>query len=169
MQIDNKQIHKSTNTIRELDFTKIYIKYKRKEINKQQIKHFRLPKTGQCQTNLKDYKIVYLKGRYTFGNSQRPLFSLGVSQHKHKITSGWKFELKFNQSCEKMMREKTPLLDEFVCFQIRIKDFWLEVFYYFSEKLPLSQNLCYFRGSRFSQCFILSTALKCSLPSQFFL
>ena len=43
-----------------------------------------------------------------------------------------------------------------------------KVFYYFSEKLPLFQNLCYFRGSRFSQCFIvLSTALQCSLPSQF--
>ena len=39
-----------------------------------------------------------------------------------------------------MMKEKTPLMDEFVCFQIEIKDFQLEVFYYFSEKLPLSQN-----------------------------
>ena len=66
------------------------------------------------------------------------------------------------------MREKTPSLDEFVFFQIGIKDFWLEVFYYFSEKLPLSQNLCYFRGSRFSQCFILSTALQCSLPKSVF-
>ena len=28
------------------------------------------------------------------------------------------------------MKEKTPLLDEFVCFQIGIKDFYLEVFYY---------------------------------------
>ena len=27
-----------------------------------------------------------------------------------------------------------------------------------NEKLPLSQKLCHFRGSRFSQCFILSTA-----------
>ena len=39
-----------------------------------------------------------------------------------------------------MMKEKTPLLDEFVCFQIGIKDFKLEVFYYFSQKLPFSQN-----------------------------
>ena len=31
------------------------------------------------------------------------------------------------------MKEKTPLLNEFVCFQIGIKDFWLEVFYYLSE------------------------------------
>ena len=34
------------------------------------------------------------------------------------------------------MKVKTPLLDEFVCFQTEIKDF-----YYFSEKLPLFQNL----------------------------
>ena len=72
-----------------------------------------------------------------------------------------------HRSCEKIMREKTPLLDEFVCFQIGIKDFWLEDFYYFSEKLPFSQNLCYFRGSRFLQCVILSTALQCSRSSQF--
>ena len=32
-----------------------------------------------------------------------------------------------------------------------------------SEKLPLSQKLSYFRGSRVSQC-VLSTALTCSLP-----
>ena len=37
-----------------------------------------------------------------------------------------------------------------------------------SEKLPLSEKkkLLQFRGSRFSQCFILSTALHCSLPSK---
>ena len=34
-----------------------------------------------------------LKGRYTFGNCQRTVFSLGVSQQKHKITSLWKFGL----------------------------------------------------------------------------
>ena len=51
------------------------------------------------------------------------------------------------QVCGKLMREKTPLLDDFVCFQIGIKTFWLEVFYYFSEKFSLSQNICYFRES----------------------
>ena len=39
-------------------------------------------------------------------------------------------------------------------------------FKYFSEKLLLSQKLCFFRGSRFSQCFVLSTVLRCSLPSK---
>ena len=28
-----------------------------------------------------------------FGNCQRPVFSLGVSQHKHKITNLWKYGL----------------------------------------------------------------------------
>ena len=37
--------------------------------------------------------IVHLKGRYTFGNCQIPVFSLGVSHHNHKITSLWKFGL----------------------------------------------------------------------------
>ena len=41
------------------------------------------------------------------------------------------------------MREKTPSLDEFVFFQIGIKDFWLEVSYYLSEKLPLSQKVSF--------------------------
>ena len=68
----------------------------------------------------------------------------------------------------KLWRNKTPLLDEFVCFQIGIKDCWLEVFNFFREELPLSQNLCYFRGSRLKQCVLLSTALQCSLPSNVF-
>ena len=34
-----------------------------------------------------------LKGRYTFGNCQRPIFSFGVSHHMHKITNLWKFGL----------------------------------------------------------------------------
>ena len=38
-------------------------------------------------------------------------------------------------------------------------------FKYFHETLFLSQKLRYFRVNRFSQCFILSTALNCSLPS----
>ena len=64
-----------------------------------------------------------------------------------------------------------------MCFQIGIKDFELEVFYYFSEKLPLSQKLRYFRGSRFPQwspmlvtksvfklIFVLSNYQMCTFP-----
>ena len=39
-----------------------------------------------------------LKGRYTIGNCQRPVFSLGVSQNMHKITNLWKFQLSWNWS-----------------------------------------------------------------------
>ena len=37
-----------------------------------------------------------LKTLDTIGNCQRPVFSLGVSQHMHKITKLWKFELNWS-------------------------------------------------------------------------
>ena len=87
-----------------------------------------------------------LKGRYTFGNCQRPVFSLDKSNHNHKITSLWKFWLNWSSKLrENDERKNTIVMAELVCFQIRIKD----VFIYFSEKLPISQKLRYFRGSRF--------------------
>ena len=112
--------------------------------------------------------FLFLKGKviYTFGNCQRPVFSLGVSQHKHKITSLWTFELNWSSKLwENDERQKHPFWTNLCAFRSRRR--LLEVVYYFSENLPLSQNLCYFKGSRFSQCFILSTALQCSLPSEF--
>ena len=68
------------------------------------------------------------------------------------------------------MKEKTPLSHEVVYFQML--DF--ETSKSNSEvlksnirgKLLLSRKLGYFKGGRFSHCFILSTALHCSLPSK---
>ena len=80
---------------------------------------------------LSDYQqcLVSLKERYGFGNCQRPVFSLGVSQHKHKITNLWKFGLNWSSKLrENDERKKPTLLDEFVCFVRGIKDFKLEVF-----------------------------------------
>ena len=37
--------------------------------------------------------VQWLKTLDTIGNCQRPVFSLGVSQHMQKITNLWKFEL----------------------------------------------------------------------------
>ena len=104
--------------------------------------------------------LMPIKPLDMLGNCQRPVFSLGVSQHMHT-----------KQACENLSsiwssnnnEEKTHLLYKFVCFEVEIKAFsW-------SEKIPVSQALCYFRGSPFSQCVnILSTALCCSsLPSKF--
>ena len=41
----------------------------------------------------------------TISNCQRPVFSLGVSEHKHKITNLWKFEL--NRSSK--LRDKNEI------------------------------------------------------------
>ena len=64
-----------------------------------------------------------LKAPYTFSNCQRQVFPLGVSHHKHKITSLWKFGLSRSSKLRENDEKKTPLLDEFVCLQIGIKDF----------------------------------------------
>ena len=48
---------------------------------------------------------ILFKTLDTIGNCQRPVFSLGVSQHMHKITNLWKFEL--NRSCFQMVDFET--------------------------------------------------------------
>ena len=70
-----------------------------------------------------------------------------------------------------MMKEKTSLLYKIVCFKIGIKGFWLEVFYYFSEKLTQKLKLRYARGSRFSQIFytINSSPLLCYQVSNIYI
>ena len=61
-----------------------------------------------------------------------------------------------------IMKEKTPLSHKIVCFQML--DFGTSksnsevsklILKNFNGKLLLSRKLRYFRGSRFSQCFIL--------------
>ena len=58
------------------------------------------------------YYAPGLKGRYTIGNCQRPVFSLGVSQHKHKITSLWKFELNWSSQLRENDESKNTLIDK---------------------------------------------------------
>ena len=59
-----------------------------------------------------------LKTVDTIGNCHRPVFSLGVSQHLHK-TRCENLSSIGRQSCEIIMKEKTPLLShELVCFQM---------------------------------------------------
>ena len=54
-----------------------------------------------------------LKGRYTSSHLvYNPIITIKLNLGSIGL-----------RSCEKMMKEKTPLLDVFVCFQIRIKDF----------------------------------------------
>ena len=51
----------------------------------------------------------------TFCNCQWTVFSLGVSQHMHKITNLWKFELNSHRSCEIIIGEMSHKV---VCFQL---------------------------------------------------
>ncbi len=69
------------------------------------------------------------------------------------------------------MREQLPLLHRMMCFEMPEKGFMPEALLRFKLlgwKLPLSFiKPHYLKGSRFSQCFLLSTTLQCSLPSHF--
>ena len=89
-------------------------------------------KKNQRQTNLKTF---CLKGRYTFGNFQRPVSSLGVSHYKHKITNLWKFELNWSSELRENDERKNTLVGQICVLSERNKR--LEVFCYLSEKLPL--------------------------------
>ena len=85
-----------------------------------------------------------INGILTFGSCHRPIFSLGTSHCKQKITSLRKFELNTCRSSKlarKWWEKKTLFLDGFVCFQIGIKDFKI---YATSEK-AVSHNVLYYQ------------------------
>ena len=64
------------------------------------------------------YHRKLLKTRDTIGNCQRPVFSLGVSQHMHENTPCENLSSIGCRSCEIIMEEKTSLSHEVVCFQM---------------------------------------------------
>ena len=63
---------------------------------------------------------AYLKKLYTFSNCQRPISSLGVSQHLlcKKLQTYANFNLIGSRSFEIIMEENIPLSHEVVCFQM---------------------------------------------------
>ena len=76
------------------------------------------------QFYLKNSLKCLLKTVDTIGNCQRQVFSLGVSQHMHKITNLWKFELNWslklrdNNERKNTLVMKMKLCHEVVCFKI---------------------------------------------------
>ena len=100
---------------------------------------------------------------------KRPVFSLGVSQHVHTITNLWKFELNKleigRRMCEIIMKEKTPLSHEVVCFISRPRDLILRSRNQIRGKLFLSRKLL--QRKPFLTMFIL-TAPHYSFPSTFY-
>ena len=84
----------------------------------------------------------------TFGNYQKPVFSLGVSQHMHKITNLWKFELNWSS---KLCAFRSKLISR---PQIKFVEN-----YFFLENYVTSEGAV-------SQCFIPSISPHYLLPSK---
>ena len=106
---------------------------------------------------------------YIIGICQRPVFSLGGA-HMHKITTMWKFELNWSSKLRDITeRKKHPCNKKSCvlrCLISRPQILNLRSQNQICWKLLLSQKLCYFRGSRFSKCFIPSTSPHYSLPNE---
>ena len=105
-----------------------------------------------------------LKTLDTIANCQRLALTVGVSQHMHKITKLWKFEINRSSKLRNnsgRWKKKHPChtkLCTFRCLISRPQILNLRSRNQTRRKLLLSQKLRYFRGSRISQCFILSIA-----------
>ena len=113
---------------------------------------------------------VRLKAVDTIGNCQRLAFTVGVSQHMHKITNLWKFELNRSSKLrDNNERKKHPCHKKLCAFRWLISKpqvLNLRSRNQIRGKILLSRKLWHFRGSRFSQCFIPSTSPHYSSPSK---
>ena len=93
-------------------------------------------------------------------NCQRPVFSLVcIPPYMQKITNLWKFELsrssKLRDNNERKEHTCHTKLCAFRCLISRPQNLIPRSQNQFRGKLLLSPKLRYFRGSHFSQCFIL--------------
>ena len=103
-----------------------------------------------------------LKTLDTIGSCQRLAFTVCVSQHMHKITNLWKFELNWSSNLrDNNERKKRPCHTKLCALRwliSRPQVLNLRSRNQIGGKLLLSQKLLHFRGCRFSQCFIPSTS-----------
>ena len=74
-----------------------------------------ITKGVQCLEIIKNNTSLFKDTRHYWWWSKTSLLPLSVSQHMHKITNLWKFELNRSSiSCEIIMKEN-PALSHFVC------------------------------------------------------
>ena len=102
-----------------------------------------------------------LKTLDTIGNCQRPVFSLGVSQHMHKTTNLWKFELKKLRDKKWKKKPCYTKLCDFRCLISRPQILNLRSWNQIIRKLLLSWKLRHFRfyaNNDFEWIPIVSTA-----------
>ena len=64
------------------------------------------------------YPSVFLQTLDTIDNCQRPVFSLGVSKHMHKITNLWKFELNQSLKLWDINKRQNCFVAQVVCFHM---------------------------------------------------
>ena len=82
-----------------------------------------------------------LKTLDTIGNRQRPVFSRGGSQHMHKVTNQWKFELNRSSKLQdNNERKNTLVIHEAVCFQIWGLEIKFVENYFFLENYVTSEG-----------------------------
>ena len=111
---------------------------------------------------------LQLKAEDTIGNCQRLAFTVGVSQHMHKITNLSKLELNRSMNLRDNKERNNTIVTR-SCVRL---DGWFRDLRFLNlrsrnqirEKLLPSRKLWHFRGSRFSQCFIPSTSPHYSSP-----
>ena len=65
--------------------------------------------SGGIFIHIQNMNFVLLKTVDTIDNCQRSVFSFSVSQHMHKITNLWKFELNRSLKVRDNNERKTPL------------------------------------------------------------
>ena len=75
---------------------------------------------------------IQLKAVDTIGNCQRLAFTVGVSQHMHKITHLWKFELNRSSNLRDNNEEKNTLVTPYLLYGFLL-------FYHF----PYSYSYCF--------------------------
>ena len=79
----------------------------------------------------------------TIGNCQRPVFSLAVSQHMHKITNLCKFELKRSTKLQDNNERKNTLVTQSLEIKFVENYFFLEN--YISSEGAVSHNVLYYQ------------------------
>ena len=89
-----------------------------------------------------------LKALGTFGNCLRPVLSLGVFKHMHKITHLWNVGPNWSPSCKSIL-EKTALLHTFVCVQLKSFIIWVRNYLFLKKYVTpegaVSHNVLYHR------------------------
>ena len=104
---------------------------------------------------------AFIKGSGHYRCCQRLAFTVGVSQHMHKMLNCENLSSIGHRTCEIIMKQKIPLSHEVVCVSIvdfKTSKYNSEVSKSNSWKLLLSRKLRHLRGSHFLQCFIPSTS-----------